>query len=115
MFTAEAEYIALSAAVQESLWMKQLLAYLNVNTETTMTIYEDNQAAICLSKYPQFYGRAKHIDIKCHFVRDKVDKGTINIVYCPTSNMLPDLFTKGLPKGQFTKIRELTGVSHKPS
>ena len=44
-----------------------------------------------------------------------MDKGTINIVYCPTSNMLADLFTKGLPKGQFTKLRELTGVSLKPS
>ena len=101
--TAEAEYIALSAAVQEALWMKQLLVDLNVNTETPMTIYEDNQAVISVSKNPQFHGRAKHIDIKCHFVRDQVEKGTINVVYCPTSNMGADLFTKGLPKGQFTQ------------
>ena len=54
-------------------------------------------------------------DIKCHFVRDQVDKGTINIIYCSTSNMLADLFTKGLRKRQFTKLHELTGVSLKPS
>ena len=48
--TAEAEYIALSAAVQEALWMKQLLTDLNVNIKTTMTIYEDNKAAISMSK-----------------------------------------------------------------
>ena len=55
------------------------------------------------------------MDIKCHFVRDHVYKGSVNIFYCPTSNMLADLFTKGLPKGQFRKLRELTGVAHKPS
>ena len=67
--TEEAEYIAqLSAAVQEALWMKQLLIDLNVNIETTMTIYEDNKAAISMSKNSQFHGRAQHVDIKCHFV-----------------------------------------------
>ena len=37
-----------------------------------MTIYEDNKAAISMFKNPQFHGRAKHVDIKCHFVRDHV-------------------------------------------
>ena len=48
--TAEAEYIALSAAVQEALWMEQLLIDLNVNIKTPMTIYEDNKVAISMSK-----------------------------------------------------------------
>ena len=110
-----AEYIALSAAVQEALWMKQFLIDLNVNIETPMTIYEDNKATISMSKNLHFHGRTKHVDIKCHFVRDHVYKGSVNIFYCPTSNMLADLFTKGLLKGQFRKLRELTGVTHKPS
>ena len=55
------------------------------------------------------------MDIECHFVRDHVHKVSINIFYCPTSHMLADLFTKGLPKGQFRKLRELTGVTNKPS
>ena len=113
--TAEAEYMALSAAAQEALWMKQLLVDLDVKIETPMTIYEDNQAAISMSKNPKFHGRAKHVDIKCHFVRDQVDKGIINVIYCPTNDMLADLFTKGLPKGQFTKLRELIGVAPKLS
>ena len=78
--TAEAEYIALTAAVQEALWMKQLLIDLNVNIETPMTIYEDNKAATSMSKNPQFHGRAKHVNIKCHFVRDHVYKGPV-IIY----------------------------------
>ena len=115
MSTAEAEYIALYAAVQEALWMKQLLIDLNVNVETPITIYDDNKAAISMSKNPQFHGRAKHVDIKCHFVQDHVYKSSVNIFYCPTSDMLTDMFTKRLPKGQFRKLRELTGVTHKPS
>ena len=71
-----------------------------------VTFYEDNKAAISMSKNPQFHERAK-----CHFVRDHVYKGSVNIFYCPTSNMLADLFTKG----QFRKLRELTGVTYKPS
>ena len=42
-------------------------------------------------------------------------KGSVNTLYCPTGDMLADLFTKGLPKGQFRKLPELTGVTHKPS
>ena len=64
MSTAEAEYIALSSAVQEALWIKQLLIDLNVNIETPMTIYEDYKAAVSMSKNPQFNGRAKHVEIK---------------------------------------------------
>lgn len=48
--------------------MKQVLIDLNVSIETPMTIYEDNKAAISMLKNPQFHGRAKHVDIKCHFV-----------------------------------------------
>ena len=48
--------------------MKQVLIDLNVSIETPMTIYEDNKAAISMLKNAQFHGRAKHVDIKCHFV-----------------------------------------------
>ncbi|CAB4042840.1 Hypothetical predicted protein [Paramuricea clavata] len=112
--TAEAEYVALSAAAQEALWMRQLLTDLNVNIDEPMTIYEDNQSAIAMSKNPQFHGRSKHIDIKYHFVRDQVEKKTLTVLYCPTGSMLADLFTKGIPKEQFKKLRELTGVAIKP-
>ncbi|CAB4043194.1 Hypothetical predicted protein, partial [Paramuricea clavata] len=111
--TAEAEYVALSAAAQEALWMRQLLTDLNVNIDKPMTIYEDNQSAIAMSKNPQFHGRSKHIDIKYHFVRDQVEKKTLTVLYCPTGSMLADLFTKGIPKEQFKKLRELTGVAIK--
>ena len=87
---------------------------LNVNTETPVTVFEDNKAAISMTKNPQYHGRAKHVDIRYHFVRDHVDKGNVFIVFCPTSDMLADIFTKGLARAQFIKLRELVGLTPRP-
>ena len=94
--TAEAEYMALSSAAQEAVWLRQLTTELKSPPETVTTIFEDNQSAIDMTKNPQFHGRAKHIAIKYHFIREQVQNGTIKLKYCPTSQMLGDVFTKGL-------------------
>ena len=109
--TAEAEYVALAGATQEAVWMRQLTADLNGEPATKPTVvFEDNQAAIAMAKNPQFHGRSKHISIKYHFVRDKVNDGTINISYCPTTEMIADILTKGLPTGTFNKLRKMIGL-----
>ena len=108
--TAEAEYVALSAAAQEAIWLQQLISeLLNKDIQET-TVLEDNQAAICLAKNPQVHGRTKHIDIKFHFIRDLVDSGRIKLAYCPSEDMVADMMTKGLPMVQFEKLRGLAGV-----
>ena len=48
--TAEAEFVALSAAAKEALWMLRLLTNLSVNVDEPVTIYQDNQLAISMSK-----------------------------------------------------------------
>ncbi len=59
--TAEAEYVALASAAQESVWLKQLISELtNNDTSEKILIYEDNQSAIAMAKNAQFHGRAKH-------------------------------------------------------
>ena len=108
---AEAEYVALAGATQEAVWMRQLTADLNGEPATEPTVvFEDNQAAIAMAKNPQFHGRSKHILIKYHFVRDKVNDGMINISYCPTTEMIADMLTKGLPTGTFNKLRKMIGL-----
>jgi hypothetical protein len=111
--TAEAEYIALASAAQEAVWMQQLIGDLEQKSEKPMLIYEDNQSAICMTKNPQFHGRAKHISIKYHFIREQVEKGTVTLKYCPSENMIADMLTKGLSKEQFYKLRLLIGVKNK--
>ena len=59
--TAEAEYLALSAACQECLWLRQLSTELDSRPVGPSVLYENNQAAIVMTKNPQ-YGWAKHID-----------------------------------------------------
>ena len=59
--TAEAEYVAMASAAQESVWLRQLIAELtNTSTESPTLIFEDNQSAIAMTKNLQFHGRAKH-------------------------------------------------------
>ena len=85
--TAEAEYIALTSAAQESLWLHQLLADLQKKKEPAkaMVIFEENQSAISMTKNPRFHGRSKHIAIKYHFIREQVNSGKINLRYCRTN------------------------------
>ena len=109
--TAEAEYVALSAAAQEAVWLQQLVSdMVNKNIRET-TILEDNQSAICLAKNQQVHGRTKHIDIKYHFIRDMVQAGRIKLIYCASEDMVADMFTKGLPIKQFEKLRQMTGIA----
>lgn len=110
--TAEAEYVAMASATQESVWLRQLIAELTNSSvaEAPTLIYEDNQSAIAMTKNPQFHGRAKHIDIKHHFIREQVAQGTIMLKYCPSVEMTADILTKGLSREIFCKLREKTGV-----
>ena len=108
--TAEAEYIALAGAAQEAVWLKHLYQEIADTPEKPVLINEDNQAAIAISRNPQYHGRVKHIDIKYHFIREQVHNGNIELEYCRTSEMIADMLTKGLGRVQLQKLRELAGV-----
>ena len=112
--TAEAEYLALSNASQECMWLRQLQRELNYSTSTPTIIYEDNQATIAMAKNPKFHGRAKHIDIRHHFIREQVAQGTLEIKYCPTTEMVADFMTKGLSCEKFVKQRVNSGLQEPP-
>ena len=108
--SCEAEYIALSAAVQELLWLNRLLCELGFKDLVGTVIYEDNQGAIALAKNPVGHKRTKHIDTRYHFIREKVDCGELRLQYCPTQDMTADVFTKGLSINKFAKFRIDLGV-----
>ena len=107
--TAEAEYVALSSAVQESIWLRKLIAELGSPNGPT-TIFEDNQSAIAMCKNPQHHGRVKHIDIKHHIICEQVANKNVKLEYCPTKVMTADIFTKGLTREQFYALRSKAGI-----
>ena len=76
-----------------------------------MTIKEDNESCIKLSKNDTSHGRMKHVDLKYHFVRDCVQDGTLILEYCSTDEMLADMFTKPLGFRQFTYLREKMNIA----
>ena len=102
--TAEAEYVALSTATQEAIWLRRLLADVGEPQEGPTEIYEDNQGAISMAKNPVGHARTKHIDIRYHFVREGVRDGAIALKYIATDEMIADILTKPLPNHRFQKL-----------
>ena len=94
------------------IWLNRLLAELHPQKEPSklVTIFEDSQSSICMAKNSQFHGQSKHIDIKYHFNRDETKKGTIDIQYCRTDDVIADMLTKGLYAERFEKLRDMAGV-----
>ena len=72
-------------------------------------------SAISLAKNPQYHGRAKHNDIKHHYIRQRVQDGDIKLEFCRSQVMIPDILTKGLSFYQFAKLREMAGLKKKPN
>ncbi len=105
--TAEAEYVALSAAAQEALWLKQLTSELTTLNDP-ITIFEDNQST--MTHNPQFHERFKHIGIKYHFLREHVQARHIKLVYCPTGKMTADNYTNKGSKS--SKLRNEPGIAN---
>ena len=108
--TTEAEYVALCDAAQEAVWLRRLLGDIGFKLSSATTIIEDNQGAICLSQNPKDHPRTKHIDIKYHYVREKVAEKQLTIQHCATGDMLADTLTKGLSKPAFEKFCDAMGV-----
>ena len=78
--------------------------------EDPVTIYEDNQATIKMSKNGIDHKRSKHIDIQYHFVKEKVEAKAIELKYMPTREMVADTFTKALPRDAFERHRLALGL-----
>ena len=114
MSTAEAEYVAITEAVKEAIWIKNVLTQFRRRIETPLKIFTDNQSAISIVSNQRFNNRTKHIDLKYHFVRDYANKGIIELQYVPSEFNIADMMTKPLGGSKIQQLREL-GNLKKPS
>ncbi|GKB30217.1 hypothetical protein Tco_0869618 [Tanacetum coccineum] len=100
MSTVEAEYVSLSACCAQVIWMRtQLLDYGYKYNRILM--YFDSNSAIAISCNPVQHSKIKHIDIRYHFIKEHVEKGTMELYFVGTEYQLADLFTKALLKERF--------------
>jgi hypothetical protein len=92
--STEAEYMAASVATQEAIFLRMLTKDLKLPQIKPTIIYQDNQGAIKMANNPFNNQRTKHIDIRHHFVREKVTNKEIKLEYMPTEKMIADSLTK---------------------
>ena len=95
--TTESKYIAATHGVKEALWLRSLLTDVFGPFKNPTMMLCDNQSAIALARNNQYHARTKHIDVRFHFIRWVVEQGAIQLVYCPTEDMVVDVLTKALP------------------
>ena len=115
--TYESEYLALSSATQHALFLLSLLKELSIVplfrdiAKTPLLIFGDNQSALKTASEQALSTRAKHIDIRHHFVLDVIKRGDVKVLYVKSEDNPADMLTKSLHKIKFHKFRsDLMGI-----
>ncbi|CAL1377182.1 unnamed protein product [Linum trigynum] len=106
LFTTEAEYMAMTEAAKEGIWLKGLVDDLGLYHNQAV-VYCDSLSAICLAKDQVHHERTKHIYVRYHFLRIKK---RIKVKKVGTANNPADMFTKPVPRGKFEHCLDLLNV-----
>lgn len=113
--TAEAEYRAMALTCCEVTWLSSLLKDIGLTNLPPTVMKSDNQAALSIAANPVLHERTKHIELDCHFIRDKIVEGSIVTEYVPSSHQLADILTKPLSVTQHNYLMSKLGVSATPT
>jgi hypothetical protein len=114
--SCEAEYIAASTALTQTIWLVRLLSDLLDRDTGAVELRLNSKSALALAKNPIFYERSKHIQVRHHFIRGCLEEGSIKTGYINTKDQLADLLTKPLGRIRFLELCSKTGmvqISHK--
>lgn len=109
--TAEAEYRSMALASCEITWLSALLKDMGLHNLPPTLLHCDNQAAIAIAANPVLHERTKHVEVDCHFIRDKINSGTIITKHVPTHAQVADILTKALSSKQYYYLLGKLGAS----
>nr|XP_016490727.1 PREDICTED: uncharacterized mitochondrial protein AtMg00810-like [Nicotiana tabacum] len=102
--SAETEYRSMAHTIAELVWLKCLLEELSVNLKLPMKLFYDNKAVLQIAANPMYHERIKHIEIDCHSIREKIQKGLIKSSYIPSQEQPADVLTKALGHQQHAAL-----------
>nr|GEZ71429.1 retrotransposon protein, putative, unclassified [Tanacetum cinerariifolium] len=105
----EAEYVSQSACCAQVLWMRTQLTDYGFHFDK-IPMYCDSKAAIAISCNPVQHSCTKHIDVRYHFIKEKVKKGIVELFFVGTEYQFADLFTKTLPEERFKYLVRRLGM-----
>ncbi len=108
--TCAAEYVAVSEAGKELIWLRTLLTELGYKPEEASKLLCDNSAAVLLSADQAFHDRTKHLDVRYHWIRGRVEDGEVVVTRIATSDNVADGLTKALPAPAFANFRNFLGI-----
>nr|GEY88876.1 retrovirus-related Pol polyprotein from transposon TNT 1-94 [Tanacetum cinerariifolium] len=105
----KAKYVSLSACCAQVLWMRTQLTDYGFHFNK-IPIYCDSKSAIAISYNSVQHSRTKHIVVRYHFIKEHVEKGTIELYFVKTDYQLADIFTKALPAERFNYLVRHLGM-----
>ncbi len=108
--TCAAEYIAVSEAGKELIWLQALLTKLGYRPEGPSKLFCDNSVAVLLCADQTFHDWTKHLNVQYHWIRGHMEDGKIIVTQVATSNNIADGLTKVLPAPAFANFRNFVGV-----
>ena len=103
--SAESEYIALSQAISEGLYIRSVLIELGCEIDGSIQVYEDNMAAIKIADNPVYKSKVKQVNVHYHFIRDYVKMGIVEISHIESKDQIADMFTKAIGTTLFKNLR----------
>ena len=105
--SCEAEYVAMALGFKEGIFLRFLWQFFFPFRPMVRTfVYEDNVGAVHLATYPATTPNSKHIDIRHHFLRERVSNGEFQVVHVPSALQHADFLTKPLPVDAFRRHRD---------
>lgn len=107
--TTEMEYMAVTEAIKEAIWLQGLIDDLGV-PQDHVDVHCDNHSAIHLAKNQVHYAHTKHSDVRFHFVREIVDEGDILLHKFGTVDNPADMLTKPVGLLKFKHCLDLIGI-----
>ena len=77
-----------------------------------MKLYCDNKSTVSIVHNPPHHERTKHVEVDCHFIKEKIDNGTTCMTYISTKEQMIDILTKGLYKPSFEDMVNKLGMKN---